>query len=469
MKDPNTIHSSTQQFLDIYDITNDILILKDGSASLILQVNAVNFGLLAEAEQDAIIYAYAGLLNSLNFPVQIVIRSETKDVSHYLHSLQEQEEATPNETRKQQIKKYRSFVSQLIRERNVLDKKFYFILPASALELGLVSAESVVPGVKKAQAVELDRSLILDRALTNLYPKRDHLIGQFARIGLYARQLTTQEIIHLFYNLYNPEAAEGQSISNTQNYTTAVVEAMQGVTMTDASQNQTPTAPNPTTAPTPARTTPPTQANMPITSTVPTTGTPGISPQAPQTTPPAPATPAPTTPVTPAAPTPPTPPASTTPAPASTTPGLPPLPNLPTPQNPIAPTVESPGTSPSGSSTSPTDPADPVNPATPTLPTPPAAAPQPAVPTITPAQPPAAKPPMTPPSGLPNPTSSNTTTAPAAPATPASGASAASLDTPAVESEQDAQSLINNTLQQIDPTSLKTSAAGLGAEQNKTE
>src|SRR5690606_36549294 len=158
----------------------------------------VNFGLLAEAEQDDIIYAYAGLLNSLNFPVQIVIHSETKDVSHYLQSLQQQEEATASDRRKQQIRKYRGFVGDLIKERNVLDKKFYFTILASALELGLVSAQSVIPGVKKAAAVELDRSLILDRALTNLYPKRDHLIGQFSRIGLYARQLTTQEIIHLF-------------------------------------------------------------------------------------------------------------------------------------------------------------------------------------------------------------------------------------------------------------------------------
>lgn len=417
MKDPNTIHSTTQQFLDIYDITNDILILKDGSASLILQVNAVNFGLLAEAEQDAIIYAYAGLLNSLNFAVQIVIHSETKDVSHYLQSLQEQEEATTSDTRQQQIRKYRTFVSDLIRERNVLDKKFYFVIPASALELGLVSAQSVVPGVKKQTAVELDRSLILDRALTNLYPKRDHLIGQFARIGLYARQLTTQEIIHLFYNLYNPEAAEGQTISNTQNYTTAVVEAMQGDTMLDTS-NQTPITP--ISAPSAASAVPGTQASTPVPPSAPMAPiTPITSPAAPSATPSA------------------TPPSA-----------LPPLPNMPTPPNPVAPVVpETPTTpvmpvNPQGNSSipQPTPSAMSTPPAQPT----PSAQPAP-VPTMTPAQPPATKPPMTAPQAAPV---------------------ASSAPTPAVESDQDAQSLINNTLQQIDPGAL---AGGASSDQTKTE
>lgn len=432
MKDPNTIHSTTQQFLDIYDITNDILILKDGSASLVLQVNAVNFGLLAEAEQDAIIYAYAGLLNSLNFPVQIVIHSETKDVSHYLQSLLDQEEATTSDNRKNQIRKYRTFVSDLIRERNVLDKKFYFVIPSSALELGLVSPQSVIPGVKTNQAIQLDRNLILDRALTNLYPKRDHLIAQFARIGLYARQLATQEIIHLFYNLYNPESAEGQTISNTQNYTTTVVEAMQGDTMLDTSQNQTP----PTSIPA-------AQATMPVAPTVPTAGMPAAP--APATSSPAsPGSTAPTympstiNPLGETSPT--TTPATTptmpaTPPVVSTTNALPPLPNLPTPPNPVAPTV----------------------------------------PTITPAQPPMAMPAVEP---LPTPPSmpaaaTPATTAPAAAASAGTPAATnpAQVNTAttqvAVDSEQDAQSLINNTLQQIDPTALTTATPAAGSAEPK--
>ncbi len=221
---PTTIQSTTQQFLDIFDITNDLVIMKDGAASLIITVNAINFGLFAEEEQDAVIYAYAGLLNSLNYPIQIVIRSQTKDVTAYLQLLKEQEDQSPPE-KKERIRRYRAFVSELIHEGNVLDKKFYVVIPATALEMGLLPPQTVIPGVKKIDISTVERSQILEKAKNILEPKRDHLISQFARIGLQARQLPTEEIIQLFYASYNPEAAEGQQLTDTRNYTTPIVSA----------------------------------------------------------------------------------------------------------------------------------------------------------------------------------------------------------------------------------------------------
>lgn len=238
------ISSTTQQFLDIYDITNDLLIMKDGSTSLIVTVDAMNFGLLAEEEQDAIMYAYAGLLNSLNYPIQIVIRSQTKDATNYLNLLKEQEVKASNEDKKKQIEAYRGFVGDLIRERNVLDKKFYIVIPASSLEMGLLPPQTVVPGIKQIDVSSVERSVILEKASTILEPKRDHLISQFARIGLYARQLVTQEIIQLFYTSYNPEAAEGQQITHTSDYTTALVSSQ--TQMTDTNTQPTPVLSPPT-------------------------------------------------------------------------------------------------------------------------------------------------------------------------------------------------------------------------------
>lgn len=221
-----TIESTTQVYLDIHDISDDILMLKDGSTAIVMTVNAMNFGLLAEPEQDAIMYAYAGLLNSLNYPVQIVIRSQTKDVTSYLNLLKDEEEKTESELKKSWISRYRSFVGDLIKQRNVLDKKFYVVVSATALDMGFLPPSSVIPG--KKQDVDLstiERSVILEKAREILEPRRDHLLGQFARIGLAGRQLTTQEIIQLFYLSYNPEAAEGQQITDTQSYTTPLVQA----------------------------------------------------------------------------------------------------------------------------------------------------------------------------------------------------------------------------------------------------
>ena len=78
-----TIRASTQEALPVEEIRDDLVILKDGSAVLILQVGAINFDLLSEKEQSAIILAYGGLLNSLNFPVQIFVRSQKKDITAY--------------------------------------------------------------------------------------------------------------------------------------------------------------------------------------------------------------------------------------------------------------------------------------------------------------------------------------------------------------------------------------------------
>lgn len=238
MQTSQEISSTAQKFLEIHDIANDLLILKDGATALIITVSAMNFGLLAEEEQDAIIYSYAGLLNSLNYPIQIVIKSQTKDVTSYLKLLDQELEIATSHTKREWIKKYRSFVANLIRERNVLDKKFYVVIPATALEMGLLPPSTVIPGVQQPDLSTVERSVILEKAREILEPKRDHLMAQFGRIGLNARQLTTQEIIQLFYLSYNPEAAEGQQITDTNSYTTPLVRAsvIKGGNMIDSTQ-----------------------------------------------------------------------------------------------------------------------------------------------------------------------------------------------------------------------------------------
>ncbi|MCB9813473.1 MAG: hypothetical protein H6772_03640 [Pseudomonadales bacterium] len=251
------ISSTTQQFLDIFDITNDLVIMKDGTTSLIIAIDAMNFGLLAEEEQDSIMYAYAGLLNSLNYSIQIVIRSQTKDVTGYLQLLKDRENSSRDRNKQIRIQKYREFVSNLIRERNVLDKKFYIVIPAQPVELGILPPSSILPGKGQINITSVDRNLILEKARNILEPKRDHLIAQFARIGLYSRQLETQEIIQLFYLSYNPEASEGQQLGNSLSYTSPLVSAkIEGNLMNDSqvqtvSQDETEglvVAPNPSLA-----------------------------------------------------------------------------------------------------------------------------------------------------------------------------------------------------------------------------
>lgn len=194
---------TTQQSLDIEDIVQDLVILKDGSACMILEVAAVNFGLFSEKEQEATIYAYAQLLNSLTFSVQIVVSSKRKDISDYINRLNTQLELIKTQKVKDQMSKYRDFVQAIVRQGNVLDKKFYITIPFSSLEMGVAPSLTAIRGAP----TELPRPKkeIADRATINLLPKRDHLIRLLNRIGLKSHQMTSIELLKLFYAYYNPD------------------------------------------------------------------------------------------------------------------------------------------------------------------------------------------------------------------------------------------------------------------------
>lgn len=220
------IRSSTQEALPIEDIRDDLVILKDGSAALILQVNAINFSLLSEKEQDAIIYAYAGLLNSLNFSIQIMIRSQKKDITGYLSLLEKTKNNQDNPLLKNLINNYQAFIKETVTQSEILDKKFYLVIPFSALEMGTSQVASSVldqllPKSKKNKK-SLNVEKIIEKAKTSLEPKRDHLMRLLGRIGLVAKQLSTNELIRLFFRIYNPDA---KIIDNalTKEYTNPVI------------------------------------------------------------------------------------------------------------------------------------------------------------------------------------------------------------------------------------------------------
>jgi hypothetical protein len=183
---------STQEHLPIQAIHDDIVVLKDGSAAMILKTSAVNFDLLSGGEQLAIISSFAGMLNSLSFAIQIVVRSKRLDVTDYLQHLTEVEKKQTNTLLKEMMKRYRTFVETLTQQNEVLDKQFYVVIPVSFLEIGI------------AGNVEKN----MQKAMTLLIPRRDHIIKQLARIGLKATQLDSQKLVALFYDIYNESYQE---------------------------------------------------------------------------------------------------------------------------------------------------------------------------------------------------------------------------------------------------------------------
>ncbi len=189
-------------FTEIEDVKDGVILFIDGSAAMIVSVSAVNFGLLSEREQDAIIYAYAGFLNSLSFPIQILVRTQQKDVTAYLRSLEEQQERQKNPKLVGSIKAYRAFIATTVKEKDVLDKKFYIVIPFSNLELG--AAPSLLFGTTKKRGLPYPKPYIWEKAKTALSPKRDHVIRILARVGLRSTAMTDELIVRLFFGIYNP-------------------------------------------------------------------------------------------------------------------------------------------------------------------------------------------------------------------------------------------------------------------------
>lgn len=217
------VRASTQQHLDIYDIDQDLVVLKNGGVRLVLAATAVNFDLLSEVEQDAIIAAYSALLNSLSFPIQVIIRSKRLDISLYLEKLQEVEKEQDNRHLKKRIASYRGYVEQLISKNEVLDKSFFIVIPHQ--ETFLTSPEGALKRIfLRRKRVVLNKSAILKKAKINLEPKREHLVKQLNKVGVKAKQLTTKDLVELFYDIYNADVAQEQRLTQkAEDYTAPLV------------------------------------------------------------------------------------------------------------------------------------------------------------------------------------------------------------------------------------------------------
>ena len=192
---------STQKFIEIQNIVDDIVILNGGNACLVIEVNATNFALLSPGEQDAKIYTYASLLNSLSFPIQIVIRSKKLDIANYLKLLDTEKDKTQNAALAKQIGLYRDFVKELVKVNTVLDKKFYLIIPYSSLEKGASGARQTFNSASNKDSFVIG-------AKTSLRSKAESIHTQLRRLNLKARTLNEEQLTKLFYDIFNDVTIE---------------------------------------------------------------------------------------------------------------------------------------------------------------------------------------------------------------------------------------------------------------------
>jgi len=208
----NKISSTTQQYLDIAEIKENTVVMRDGTLRSVLLVSSINFALKSEDEQNAIIASYVGFLNNIDFPLQIIIQSRELNIDNYIAGLKQKEKEQTNELLKMQIADYLQYIGELISIGKIMNKKFFAVVtysPSSDKHKGFFSSlrETLSPGV----FIRMKEN-IFQRRRSQLTHRAEIVMSGFASMGLTAIELDTQSLIELYYNTYNPTTSPNQKL-----------------------------------------------------------------------------------------------------------------------------------------------------------------------------------------------------------------------------------------------------------------
>ena len=192
---------TTQQFLEIEEIKQGLVILRNKSLRGVLMVSSINFTLKSEEEQNAIIYQFQGFLNSLDFSIQLLVQSRRLNMTGYSDKLKELEEKQESELLRIQTAEYKKFISDLLAQGTIMTKNFFVVVPFTLIE---------IPGMgkKERKGISVLTEEQFQRAKSQILQRMEFVALGLKRCGLQAAPLNTSELIELFWSLYHPEEAE---------------------------------------------------------------------------------------------------------------------------------------------------------------------------------------------------------------------------------------------------------------------
>jgi hypothetical protein len=205
--------TSTQTFLKISEIRDESLVLKNGGLRAILRVSSINFNLKSEDEQNAIIYSYQGFLNTLEFPIQIVIRSKKLDIDEYLDKLRKMGEKQQNQLLQQQTFEYVEYISKLVEYADIMEKEFFVVVPYDpyrAVKLNIIQKLFANLNPRDSYSEIKKRHDEFQQLKKHLNQRVNTVKIGLENCGLKAEQLSTKELIELYYNIYNPTLSRYQ-------------------------------------------------------------------------------------------------------------------------------------------------------------------------------------------------------------------------------------------------------------------
>lgn len=197
--------NATQEFVPIEDVKDGTVILKDGSMRGVLMASSINFALKSEDEKQAILLQFQDFLNSLDFSVQILVQSRRLDIRPYIALLENRYKEQTNDLMKMQIEQYINFIKSFTEATNIMTKNFFVIVPYDAAIIS--SGKSVLPGFGKAPDKQKKEEDFEEKR--NQLEQRIGVVEQgLVRCGIRMAKLGTEEVIELFYKIFNPGESE---------------------------------------------------------------------------------------------------------------------------------------------------------------------------------------------------------------------------------------------------------------------
>lgn len=202
---------STQSTLMISELRDGVVIMKDGSFRAVVACQSINFDLMSETEREGVEYSYQNFLNSLNFTIQILVRSQRVDIGPYIERLSTIRRNNDNMLLGVLMDDYINFIDILSQEANIMDKSFFVVIPyyssADAEKLVEQTKNLFKTFGKKSQPVTKINRDTYNKAIDELNNRVETVISGLFRIGIQSVRLNTRELAELYYNFNNPDTA----------------------------------------------------------------------------------------------------------------------------------------------------------------------------------------------------------------------------------------------------------------------
>ncbi|HZJ41629.1 MAG TPA: hypothetical protein VFD51_01270 [Patescibacteria group bacterium] len=208
----NRISTSTQQYLDIAEIKDNTVVLKDGTLRAVLMVSSINFALKSEDEQNAVIGSYVRFLNNLRFTLQIVIQSRELEIDNYLNYLSDREKEQTNKLLKIQTADYIEYIKELTSLGRIMSKRFFVVVPYDPLTDKRKGFFSLLKEAMRPATIIKLKEKTFGRYQEMLDRRVDSVIGGLESMGVSVARLDTQSLIELYYKTYNPETSKNQPL-----------------------------------------------------------------------------------------------------------------------------------------------------------------------------------------------------------------------------------------------------------------